>query len=112
MHRELLRLRREDPVFASQRSDRVEGAVLGAEALLLRYRGESEDRLVVVNLGCTFDCDPVSEPLLAPPDGDEWQLLWSSEDPRFGGAGTGLADEKQWRAPGHAALVFRSAQAG
>ena len=52
LHCDLLRLRREDPVFASQRSDRLHGAVLAAEAFVLRYFGEAgDDRLLLVNLG-------------------------------------------------------------
>ncbi len=110
MHCELLRLRREDPVFAAQRADRIEGAVLDAEALVLRYLGGSDgDRLLLVNLGQTFDCHSAAEPLLAPPEGCVWRMIWSSEDPRYGGSGTAAPDETRWLAPGRAALAFRSA---
>src|SRR5690606_24906397 len=50
LHRELLRVRREDPVFSRQDATRMHGAVLGPEAFLLRFFGEDgDDRLVVVN---------------------------------------------------------------
>ena len=89
LHCDLLRLRREDPVFASQRSDRLHGAVLAAEAFVLRYFGEAgDDRLLLVNLGRDLQFLPPSEPLLALPPGNDWRLLWSSEDPRYGGCGT------------------------
>ena len=51
-HKELLRLRRTDPVFARvQRRGDIDGAVLGPGAWVLRYFGkDNDDRLVLVNL--------------------------------------------------------------
>ncbi len=108
LHRDLLRLRREDPVFRAQRSDRLHGAVLGSEAFILRFFGEAgDDRLLVVNLGRGLHLDPAPEPLLAPPAERRWTVLWSSEDPRYGGTGTPPLDtEENWRLPGHAAVVL------
>src|SRR4029453_5126443 len=40
MHRDLIRLRRRDPVFRAQRPHGVDGAVLGPEAFVLRFFGE------------------------------------------------------------------------
>ena len=53
MHRDLLRLRREDPVLSQQRPGAVDGAVLGDEAFALRFFADDEslDRLLVVNFG-------------------------------------------------------------
>jgi maltooligosyltrehalose trehalohydrolase len=109
IHRDLLKLRRDDPVFASQRADQIDGAVIAGEALLLRYFGvDGDDRLLLVNLGRDVVWQPASEPLLAPPADFDWQLLWSSEDPRYGGLGTAPVDECCWCVPGHAALVLKS----
>ena len=109
LHRDLLRLRREDPVFGAQTPGGVDGAVLAAECLMLRFFGEgSGDRLLLVNFGADLHLDPAPEPLLAPPEGTTWQTLWSSEDPRYGGTGTSQLDsEANWRIPGHAAVAFR-----
>ncbi len=109
LHQELLRLRREDPVFSSRRTRGVDGAVLGPEAFLLRFFGEEgNDRLLLVNLGRDLCLDPVPEPLLAPPEGASWELLWSSEDPRYGGLGTvPPATEEGWRISGQAAFVLK-----
>jgi maltooligosyltrehalose trehalohydrolase len=108
LHRDLLRLRREDGVFRAQRGDRMHGAVLGAEAFLLRFIGDGgDDRLLLVNLGADLHPDPAPEPLLAPPARRAWRLLWSSEDPRYGGAGTPAPErDGDWRIPGPAALVM------
>ena len=36
--------------------------------------------------------DPAPEPLLAPPADAGWIILWSSEDPKYGGTGTAAPD--------------------
>jgi maltooligosyltrehalose trehalohydrolase len=77
-------LRREDPVFQARRRDALDGAVLGPDALVLRVFGTAgDDRLLVANLGRDLALQPVPEPLLAPPEGMVWEMLWSSEDPRY-----------------------------
>jgi maltooligosyltrehalose trehalohydrolase len=109
LHRDLLRLRREDPVFASQRADRIHGAVIGPEAFLLRYFGEEgDDRLLLVNLGPDLAWAPIAEPLAASPQSTDWTVLWSSEDFRYGGGGMGVLETCQWRVAGHAAVVLRA----
>lgn len=108
MHRNLLRMRREDVTFAAQRVGGVDGAVLGDEAFVLRFFGEDDDdRLLLVNLGVDLRLDTAPEPLLAPPEGTEWRILWSSEDPRYGGLGIAPLDaEENWHLPGHAAVAL------
>jgi maltooligosyltrehalose trehalohydrolase len=108
LHKDLLKLRREDPVLSRANAGRVDGAVLGPEAFMLRFFGEShDDRLLLVNLGLDLDLTPAPEPLLAPPHGCDWKMLWSSESPRYGGCGTPLLDAEQgWQVLGHAAMVL------
>jgi maltooligosyltrehalose trehalohydrolase len=109
LHRDLLALRKNDAVFAQQNNRAIEGAVAGPEAFVLRWFDErDDDRLLLFNLGRDVDFFPLSEPLLAPPPGRKWNLLWSSEAPGYGGLGTGAFDEKAWRIPGPAAVVFRA----
>jgi len=96
MHRDLLRLRPEMTGI-------VRGAVIGAEAFVLRY----EARLLLVNLGDELRLDVVPEPLLAPPAGHRWELAWSSDSTDYGGPGikpveTGGA----WVVPAHTAVVL------
>ena len=109
LHRDLLRLRRTDAGLRSQRPGGMDGAVLGPEAFVLRFFGvHNDDRLLVVNLGSDLHLDPAPEPLLAPPEGMAWTVLWSSEEPRYGGDGvTPLEDEDNWHLPGHTATVLR-----
>ena len=112
MHRDLLRLRRETAAFSSQRPRGVDGAVLGNEAFALRFfAGGANDCLLVVNLGPDIVLAPAPEPLLAPPAGKAWEILWSSEDPRYGGAGTPPLDTpKGWQIPGRAAVALRAGE--
>jgi len=107
LHRDLLMLRKEDSIFARQDRLAIEGAVVGPEAFVLRWCDDAgDDRLALFNLGRDFDWQPVAEPLMAPPRGRQWSLLWSSENPRYGGMGTPQFDNKHWPVPGHAAVVF------
>ena len=107
LHKDLLRLRREDAVFGSQTPGGLDGSALAEECLLLRFFGD-DDRLLLVNLGRDLHLPFAPEPLLAPPAGHAWQLLWSSEHPRYGGAGTPPLEAKDgWRIPGHAAVALR-----
>ena len=114
LHRDLLRLRREDRVFSAQRPRGVDGAVLGREAFVLRFFGDGgDDRLLVVNFGRDLHLDIAPEPLLAPPAGSIWAALWSSEDPRYGGGGAPPVEtDDNWRIPGHAAVALRPSPAG
>lgn len=108
LHCDLLRLRREDPVLGSQEPRGVEGAVLGSQAFVLRFfSNHGEDRLLIVNLGRDLRLDPAPEPLLAPPADRRWDLLWSSEDVRYGGGGTPPVEISDgWRIPGEAAVAL------
>jgi maltooligosyltrehalose trehalohydrolase len=108
MHRDLLQLRRRDPVLSAQRPRGLDGAVLGPEAFILRFFGEAgADRLLVVNLGADLTLNPAPEPLLAPPPDALWRILWSSDEVRYGGAGVAPLETRQnWRIPGHAAVLL------
>jgi maltooligosyltrehalose trehalohydrolase len=102
LHRDLLRLRREDSVFSQKVSIRIDGAVLAPNAFVLRFFGEDgQDRLLLVNLGRDIQLERAPEPLLAPVEGCRWVCQWSSENPAYGGTGTVLFDLKHhWRLPG------------
>jgi len=109
LHRDLLRLRRTDPVFAAQGAGGVEGAVLDEQAFVLRFFGnDGDDRLLLINLGRDLSLRVMPEPLLAPPLGTGWSPLWSSEEPDYGGCSTApvVTGDGSWRLSGHAATVL------
>jgi maltooligosyltrehalose trehalohydrolase len=101
-------MRRADAAFNSQQPGAVDGAVLGDRALVLRFFApDGKDRLLLINLGLDTMLAPVPEPLLAPLPGTEWQVLWSSEDPRYGGTGAvAVENESGWLIIGKSAVVL------
>jgi maltooligosyltrehalose trehalohydrolase len=109
LHRDLLRIRRDDPTIHRQRAHGLDGAVLGMQAFVLRIFGEEQDdRLLLFNLGVDLSLSPAPEPLLAPPEDCRWQLMWSSEDPIYGGNGTpSIEADGNWSIPGYSAIVMK-----
>jgi maltooligosyltrehalose trehalohydrolase len=109
LHRDLLRMRRDDPAFTDPRPDALDGAVLSDHAFAIRYwqADPRRDRLLLVNLGPTLSRAAVAEPLIAPPRGSTWKLSWSSEDVRYGGHGTPpLFTRTRTAIPARAAVVL------
>ncbi|MEP6714700.1 MAG: malto-oligosyltrehalose trehalohydrolase [Terriglobia bacterium] len=108
LYKDLMRLRQQDPVFRSPQRGTMDGAVLSENALVFRYfSADHGDRLVIFNLGHDLHLDPAPEPLLAPPWKRQWEVLWSSEDPKYGGGGTYPPDSNDnWRVAGHSAVVL------
>jgi maltooligosyltrehalose trehalohydrolase len=113
LHRDLIALRARDSVFREQQPRCLDGAVIAPEAFLMRFFGKNgDDRLLFVNYGRDLNVEAIAEPLLAPPSGRGWRILWSSEDAKYGGGGiapfetgTGL------HIPGHAAMVLEPGDA-
>jgi maltooligosyltrehalose trehalohydrolase len=112
MHRDLLRIRRENPPFPAHDAA-IDGAVLAERCFVLRsLRHASGDQLLIVNLGEEFRLEPVKEPLLAPESETDWTLAWSSEFPRYGGSAAPVWDvhtnDGSWRIPTRCTLLFRT----
>jgi maltooligosyltrehalose trehalohydrolase len=99
MHKDLLRLRRTEPyLWRVRRRGDIDGAVVGPNAFVLRiFAGDNgaDDRLLCINFGRDLSVQIAPEPLLAPPSAKRWAILWSSEDPRYGGMGTPAPDTEQ-----------------
>ncbi len=105
--KDLLRLRKSDRAFSRQ--SRVDGAVLGDHALVLRFfQDDGMDRLVIVNLGSDLDFKTCPEPLLAPPQGYFWDLALSTEQGQYGGGGATVPDTKDqgWHIAGESTVVL------
>jgi maltooligosyltrehalose trehalohydrolase len=107
MHRDLLALRRRDPVFGSDQVE-LDGAVLGPSAFVLRFFGGADgDRLLLINFGGQLHLEVVNEPLLAPPENQSWRAVWSSDDPKYGGGGAQHVERwSGWTVPGQAAVAL------
>jgi maltooligosyltrehalose trehalohydrolase len=106
LHRDLLRLRREDPAIRAP--DDFDGAVLHERALVVRwFSAAAGDRLLLVNLGADLQFNPCPEPLLAPVAGTGWRVLWTSEAIAYGGHGIAPPDtDAGWMIPGHTAVLL------
>lgn len=109
LHIDLLKLRREDSRFRLQQADGIDGAVLSSTSFVLRYFSETnDDRLLVLNFGERHCLHPASEPLLAPPPGCQWETLWSSDSPRYGGVDdVATATAEQWSLPAESAVALQ-----
>jgi maltooligosyltrehalose trehalohydrolase len=107
LHRDLLRLRRDDPVIGQRGSTVVEGGQLSDDALLIRFLAPHNTRLLVVNFAAELRRDSIAHPLVAPPRGCQWQTLWSSDDPRYAGPGSAaLCQADGWVVPGESATLL------
>jgi len=110
LHHDLLALRRSDPTLQAQGAHGVDGAVLSSESFVLRIFGEPgthADRLLVVNLGADLVLPILPEPLLAPPEGHEWELRWSSEGLEYGGLGIHHVEARPgWELPSESAVLL------
>lgn len=111
LHRDLLRLRREDPVLSLHDASRVHGIRLSDDALMLRYLGDAEDntRLLVINFGCELRLASIANPLVAPPVGMRWEIQWSSEETCYGGGGSAPPETPQgWRIAAESAILLHA----
>jgi len=122
LHQDLLTIRREDPTIRAQAASGValEVAALNSSCGLLRYfvdggasESHAQDRLLIVNLGADLDIPSPSEPLLSHPQSSghsSWRILWSSEDPRYGGYGCSEPESADtgWHIPGFAAVLLKA----
>jgi maltooligosyltrehalose trehalohydrolase len=113
LHRDLLQLRRHDPVISQQDACTLDFAVLSERAFAMRwFDAEHGDRLLLVNIDQELCFSVMPEPLLAPSSGSDWNLVWSSEDVRYGGHGVAHPNEKGrkgvWRVQGRCAVLMRA----
>jgi maltooligosyltrehalose trehalohydrolase len=106
LHRDLVALRRADAVLRTEYD--LDTGTLGDNALIVRFFSGPGDRVLIVNLGPDLTPQIFPQPLLAPPVGRSWSLIWSSEDPQYGGEGVypPETDDGCWRFPGHAAVLL------
>lgn len=112
MFADLLRIRREDPVINDQCKGCLDGAVLSEDAFILRYFAKDQsvgDRMVVTNFGRFLELVHLPEPLLAPPAGMEWEMVWNSEHLEYGGSGAmNPVAQNGWHVAEEATILLRA----
>jgi maltooligosyltrehalose trehalohydrolase len=107
LHRDLLHLRRHDAVISRVGTPEVsvDSSSPTPHLLLIRYLSDAGQRLVMVNLADDY-VSPMNDPLLAPQPGTTWTLLWSSEDPAYGGGGApAFVEAGRWLIRGLSATI-------
>ena len=112
LHRDLIRLRREDVTLSRRTAGQLDGAVLADHAFALRFFGVGgDDRLLIVNLGPRLRPETIPEPLLAPPANRCWTMCFSTESPEYGGWGTPHVETERhgWWIPAESAVLLRPA---
>ena len=108
LHRDLLRVRREDEVLSESGTERVriESSAPAEGILLIRSTATAAERLLIVNLGDDH-LSPMNDPLLAPSPSASWAEMWSSEHPCYGGGGTTRVVRRgRWLIPGHSTTLL------
>jgi maltooligosyltrehalose trehalohydrolase len=108
LHHDLLQLKVSDPILST--CEKWDGAVLNDNAFVLRFFSQdyAEDRILIINLGSELEFWPAPQPLLAPPLNCEWEILWSSESPCYGGSGASNPETPTcWNVPAYAALLLK-----
>jgi len=110
LHRDLLRLRREDTVLnrVGTAEVMVESSAPTPSVVLIRYMSDEGHRLLVVNRGDDY-VSPMNDALFAPLPDHHWALQWSSERPAYGGGGTiPFTGAGRWLIRGAAAMLLKS----
>ena len=105
LHRDLIALRQQLPAPSA-----VDGSVLGEQVFLLRFFAAlpENERLLIVNLAADAPIMSAPEPLLAPPEGLQWEVEWSSETLKYGGSGMRSLDlQRRWTISGNSAVLCR-----
>ena len=110
LHKELLQLRRTDPVLSGQDYSHTDGAAISSSLFVLRLFASTpdSDRLLLVNMGRDQLLSPAPDPLLAPHEQHDWTLYWSSEFPQYGGHGAcEISTREDWLMPGMSAALLK-----
>jgi maltooligosyltrehalose trehalohydrolase len=110
LHKDLLAIRRSDPVLANVGTFdvSVEASDSMPTVLVLRYSNGATERLLLFNLGSRMELR-MNDPLLAPPGGRRWAVAWCSERAIYGGRGVAEAfGDGPWILPAHCAWLLHT----
>jgi maltooligosyltrehalose trehalohydrolase len=110
LHKDLLAIRRSDPVLANLGTFdvSVEASASTPTVLVLRYSGGTTERLLLFNLGSRMELR-MNDPLLAPPGGSRWAVAWCSERAIYGGCGVAEAfGDGPWILQSHCAWLLHT----
>ena len=86
MHRELLALRREDPVLSRQDRHTMRATSHGNVLLVHMWHGRDQ-RIAIANFGVAVDATPEARGIPGDLASPTWEVVFSTEERRFGGSG-------------------------
>lgn len=110
-HKDLIQLRKTDPVFSSQQTH-IEATVFNEHAFCVRFFGpRAQERLLLVNFSIDLELSPAPYPLIAPPFQSKWEILFSTEAYKYGGLGIiPFLDMPVWVLTGHSAVLLKNTE--
>ncbi len=111
LYRELLRLRRTDPVLVERDRTRTKADAIGAQVVTVARWVGDEYRLLVANFGPSTGIPLADHPTLAALPGEKWRLLLTTSERRFRGGNdrcglTGQGERRRLEMPARTAAVF------
>ena len=96
LYRELLSLRRRDPVLRVQSRDQLHADAIGAQIVTVHRWHEGAHRLLVANFGPSVAIAPTDHPPFADLADRRWVVLLATSERRFGGTGSLCGETDRW----------------
>jgi maltooligosyltrehalose trehalohydrolase len=110
LYKDLLALRHTDPVLSSLGTGdvTVDASAPTSDIVFLRYTAGDHALLLLINLGLLTRF-PMNDPIVALEPDRQWELVFCSEQPKYGGSGVDDAlMEGCWRLQPHCAWLLRA----
>jgi hypothetical protein len=113
-HRDLARLRRDDPVIARRGRDGMDGSTPFPTIGALRLAApDGDDRLLIVNTGIDLKVPTIPDPLFSAGPGVGWRILFTTDAHEYGGRGTVPPwTEEGWNIPGRSTVLLAPDRGG
>ncbi|MBA2755489.1 MAG: DUF3459 domain-containing protein [Chloroflexia bacterium] len=112
LYQDLLALRRDDPVLRVNDRTASQAGPVGARAVALVHHHGDARRLLIANFGAAMTVRVADDPMLATLPEEEWSMVVSTGDGRYGGPGTaptftGTGEDRTIGVPARSAALFR-----
>ncbi len=112
LYRELLLLRKNDAVLSHNERSHTRASALTAQIVAIHRWWGNEQRIMLANLGHALNLSMPQAEGLTPLGRHPWSMIFTTSDPRFGGAGespstTGFGSGKTIHLPARTAAIWR-----
>ncbi|OHB58718.1 MAG: hypothetical protein A2Y12_20170 [Planctomycetes bacterium GWF2_42_9] len=107
LFQDLINLKKTDEIFLLQGQCDIDDAVLNDNAFIVRFLKKDKGRLMIVNFGKAIFCSPASQPLFAAYKNYQWEIMFSTDKPEYGGDGfPEIESVDGWYIPAECTMVF------